>query len=62
MAVVAPRSPVVPETNLIMIKFTVYGLNEETELRLLRALVGRNEEVICTMSDVRPKRARDHKL
>lgn len=56
ITVVTPRPPVVLETSLIVLKFRVYGLDEETELSLLRTLVSQNDEVICTMPDIRPKR------
>lgn len=61
MTVVAPRAPVIPETNPITLRSTVYGLYEEPEVCLLRTLGRQNDEVMFTMPpDIRPKSACDH--
>lgn len=60
VTVVAPRSPVVQEANPITLRFTVYGLGEATEVRLLWILWTsgrRNVEAICIVPDARRRRA-----
>jgi len=54
MVVLDPVSPVVLETKLINLRFTVYGLDEATEICLLETVGGQHVEVMCTIPDVRP--------